>query len=239
MSKRGMPDGLSVRAQQFLLRWRGVGHRVVGSFPDTPEWAQDVVQSYAREFGGLVFPILGGELEGWIRLGVRSGKVWAASPTEWVFTCAEPEFVQCGLVRRLDGYFGVSWSGEFLPWHSDIRRLIESSAIWEELVGWSRVALLEGKPSDVVSSLGSLAVAPESASAETSWWMGDEVAVYAEPYLTYLPEGVSRIHVMAAGERPGYEVRKALEKTTARRFRELTLLGADSIGEPGACPFGG
>ncbi|MFE4821531.1 hypothetical protein ACFRFU_34830 [Streptomyces sp. NPDC056704] len=198
----------------------------------------DVVLSHEREFGGISFPILGGELQGWIRLGIKSGKVRPSSAGEWMFNFAEPQFVQCGLVCRVDGYFGVSWSDEFLPWHADVRHLIETSAIWADLAGWRKSALCDGNPSDVLDALKGLSREDCASSRETSWWLGDAVAVYIEPHFTYLPDGSFRIHLMTSDSESDRRVKRTLEEVRQSGVDLLVRSQNDLVVRPEECPFG-
>lgn len=238
MDGSGWPDNLSERSKKFLGRY---GRRVDSTsdvMSRAPGWALDALNKFESEYGGIAFPVLGGELQGWLRLGVRSGRVWRASSDEWIFNCAEPQFLQCGLVCRMDGYFGVSWSGEFLPWHASVRQLIEASAIWSGLVGWTQVAYCEGNPEHVVSVLGGLRGVSVASSAQTAWWLGDGLAVYSEPYLTYAQNRVRRVRVLAADRLDGQEIRQLIsagERESGYSFREY--LKAEAIEEPSKSPF--
>jgi hypothetical protein len=185
-----------------------------------PAWAKDVLFEYEAKYGGTAFPVLGGELQGWLRLGVQSGKVWESSRDEWIFSCAQPQFVQCAIVCRMDGYLGVSWSGEFLPWHASVRQLIEAGAIWSHFEGWRRAAYCEGSPESVVSALGELRKISTASSAETAWWRGEGIAVYSEPYLTYAGQGIRRVHVLVADHSSTQRVRQVVfDKQRSGRYR--------------------
>ncbi|MFI7293181.1 hypothetical protein [Streptomyces sp. NPDC050121] len=243
-----MVEDLTPRGRRFLDSWgRRAPRGVVDASTELPAELRGVMVSHERRFGGLSFPILGGELEGWIRLGMKTGKARLSSSGAWMFNFAEPQFVQCGLVCREDGHFGVSWSGEFLPWHADVRHLIEASAVWADLIGWQRPALCEGTPQDVPAVLAALAdlaavgeLSPEGpASSElTSWWLGDGVAVYSEPYITYLPEGARRIHVITAAAREGLRIREALQEAEKSATGGLRVRSVDEyVGDPTDYPF--
>lgn len=236
-----MVNKLTPKARSFLEVWGKRISRPVPTIPfDAPGYVRDVILSHEQEFGGISFPVQGGELQGWMRLGVKSGKPWQSGGGEWIFNFAEPQFVQCGLVCRADGYFGVSWSGEFLPWHSDVFRLVESSAIWVDLVGWRRLALCDGNPGDVLDALGDLSELSEvecASSRETSWWLSGDVAVHIEPHLTYLPEGSSRIHVMTSDMEVGHRVNRVLE-SVRKSGSDLMVRSQDGIvSAPEECPF--
>ncbi|GHC78888.1 hypothetical protein GCM10007079_16540 [Nocardiopsis terrae] len=203
---------------------------------DAHEPEKSILASHERDFGGIAFPILGGELQGWVRLGVKSGRVRTTGSGERIFNFADPQFVQCGLVCRMDGRFGVSWGSEFLPWHADVYRLIESSAVWASLAGWKRSALCDGDPSVVLGSfLGSRD--EESASPESYWFLGADVAVYVEPHLTYLPEGSSRIHVLTSNWESNLNARKILEELDSGGERFLVRYLDSIVERPGECPF--
>lgn len=205
-----------------------------------PDYVRDAILYHEQEFGGISLPVQGGELQGWMRLGVKSGKSWRSDAGEWIFNFAEPQFVQCGLVCRVDGYFGVSWSGEFLPWHADVCHLIESSAIWADLVGWRRSALCDGNPSDVLAALDDLNGLSEvefASSRETSWWLGGDVAVHIEPHLTYLPEGSSRIHVMTSDSEVDRRVKRALEAARKSGTDLIVRPQEGLVAAPEKCPF--
>lgn len=206
---------LTPKAHCFLDLWGKRVLRPASVIPfGAPRRVRDVILSHEREFGGISFPVQGSELQGWIRLGVKSGKPWQSGAGEWIFNFAEPQFVQCGLVCREDGYFGASWAGEFLPWHADVYRLVESSAIWADLIGWQRSALCDGNASDALETLGDLNGLSKvecASSRETSWWLGRGVAVYVEPHLTYLPDDSSRIHVMTSDSEVDRRVKRALD----------------------------
>ncbi|MFF6986032.1 hypothetical protein [Streptomyces sp. NPDC010273] len=207
---------------------------------EVPGYVKNVIISHEEEFGGISFPVQGGELQGWMRLGVKSGKPWRSDSGEWIFNFAEPQFVQCALVCRADGYFGVSWSGEFLPWHGDVCRLIESSAIWADLAGWRRSALCDGNPSDVLDALGGLTELSEvewASSRETSWKLGDGVAVYVEPHLTYLPEGSSRIHLVTSDLKIDQQVKQALQAARKPGIDLTMRLQEGIVMAPEECPF--
>ncbi|MEW2505941.1 hypothetical protein AB0878_36310 [Amycolatopsis sp. NPDC047767] len=232
---------MTPKARDFLNFW---GKRILRPVPvisfDAPDYVRDAVLSQEQEFGGISFPVQGGELQGWIRLGVKSGKPWRTSADEWIFNFAEPQFVQCGLVCRVDGYFGVSWSGEFLPWHADVCRLIESSAIWADLIGWRKSALCDGIPRDVLntlSDLNGLSEAESASSREASWWLGDDTAVYIEPHLTYFPGGSSRIHVMTSDAEVDQRVKRELEAAGKAGTDLLVRLQEGLVATPEECPF--
>lgn len=233
-----MSYDLTPKALNFLNIWGKRFPRPRSTVPFcSPEWVRDVVLSHEREFGGVSFPVLGGELQGWIRLGIKSGKVRSSSSGELIFNFAEPQFVQCGLVCRADGYFGVSWSGEFLPWHADVCRLIESSSVWADLAGWRKSALCEGDPSDVLSAIKDLSKEDRASSRETFWWLGDDVAVYCEPHLTYIPEGSFRIHVLTANWEADWRVKRTLEKVGNPKTNLTTRPSDDLVAVPEECPF--
>lgn len=232
---------LTPKARGFLDTWGKRISRPVPIIPlDIPGCVRDVILSLEQEFGGISFPVQGGELEGWMRLGVKSGKPWRSGAGEWIFNFAEPQFVQCGLVCRADGYFGVSWSGEFLPWHADVCHLIESSAIWVDLAGWRRSALCNGNPSDVLDALGDMNGLSETecaSSRETSWWLGGNAAVHIEPHLTYLPEGSSRIHVMTSDSEIDQRVKQTLEAARKSGIDVIVRSQEGFVAAPEECPF--
>ncbi|MES0837786.1 hypothetical protein [Nocardiopsis tropica] len=196
-----------------------------------------VLYSHERNFGGMVFPILGGELQGWIRLGVKSGKVRTTGAGERIFNFADPQFVQCGLVCRMDGYFGVSWTDEFLPWHADVYRLIESSAVWSNFLGWRKSALCDGDPRAVLRVFRDIYEEECTSSRETSWWLGDGIAIYFEPHLSYFPEKSFRIHVLALDRESDLRVKRVLGKAGEREGGLFVRYLGGVVGGPGECPF--
>ncbi len=233
-----MVSGLTPRARAFLDTWGRRSPRIAPVVASgSPEWARQVVLAHEEEFGGLLFPVLGGELSGWIRLGTRTSRIRTSSAGELIFNFAEPQFVQCGLVCRVDGYFGVSWSEEFLPWHADARRLIESSAMWAGLVGWRTSALCDGKPDDALAVLRGLHPEECGSSRETAWWRGDDIAVHVEPHLTYLPEGSSRVHVLTSGSEADRRVKRALEEAAKAGADLLVRPQNGSVAAPEESPF--
>ncbi len=233
-----MIDGLTPRALEFLtMRGRKFLRSATDLLRHSDESAEAVVLSHEREFGGISFPVLGGELEGWIRLGVKSGKIWLSSAGEQVFNFAEPEFVQCGLLCRVDGYFGVSWSREFLPWHASVRHLIEASAVWGDLTGWRKSALCDGDPAAVLNAVNDLSRDDFASSRETSWWMGGDVAIYLEPHLTYIPKNSFRIHVLASSSESDRRVKKSLGRIGQSRADLSVRLLDDIVPSPSECPF--
>lgn len=237
MDTSSWPEGISLQSRVFLDRFGRHASRRTDVGAHAPVWAKDTLLEYEAKYGGTAFPILGGELQGWLRLGVQSGKIWESSPDEWIFGCAEQQFIQCAIVRRMDGYLGVSWSGEFLPWHAGVRQLIEVGAIWSHVVGWRRAAYCEGSPEGVISTLGELRKVSTASSAETAWWRGDGVAVYSEPYLTYARQGIRRVHVLVADHSHAQTVRQVVsDKQQSGRYRFVEQVEGMVEG-PGEYPF--
>ncbi|MEU4800797.1 hypothetical protein [Actinosynnema sp. NPDC023587] len=236
-----LPD-LTPGAHHFLATWGKRLVRPVAVIPSyVPDHVRDAIVSHEQEFGGIAFPVLGGELEGWLECGVKSRKPWRSGAGEWVFHFADPQFVQCALVCRADGCFGVSWSEEFLPWHADARGLIEASALWADLIGWRKSTLRDGDPNEVLNALdgvGSLVKAEYASSRETSWWLGDGVALYVEPYLTHLPEGATRVHVMTSDPEAHQRVMRALEAVRKPGVDLMAWPVEGCVLAPEECPFG-
>ena len=221
-------DGLSSRAQKFViekcLRVPLGSSAPLLSAPDS--FGPDILD-FQNSYGGVILPVLGGELRGWVRLGVRTGKVSVTPEGERIYNCAQPQFAQCGLYCREDGWFGVSWSGEFLPWHSSISQLIESAAVWSSLHGWTVWSLTGEDPERIAAEVEGVDLDSVASCSVTRWWIGENIAVYSEPYLTYSGTRV-RISVRNRSDLTGIANRVSLEKKPLR----MNISSIESLSPP-------
>lgn len=185
-------DGLSERAQRFFsanaVREAGT---VLDSVADA--WGREeaegaslavLLDTLNSRYGGLRVPVLGGQLEGMIRLGFsgRPDSVWEGSGL-LMARFAEHDTAQCALVVASDGRFGCSWAGEFSPLFESLEAMFEDVAVWGSLRGWRYVAEGDFPADEVCRVLGDMESDPVANGWLARWWFGQGLAVSAAAYL--------------------------------------------------------
>lgn len=218
---------LSERAQRFFAANRSTyapppfridASSSLSKSPDLGEFAA-YLEPFNLIYAGLRFPVLGGQLTGEMRLGLQgSNNVWRASSEILLARMAAHDTAQCALVLSADGRFGCSWTGEFTPLFDSIGLMMEDTAVWGGLQGWSYVAFLDVLVEDVLGVLGALSMDPSASGNLSQWWFGEDVAVSVSPYLN-----------PARGDNPCTTILAKSALAVAELRRKLDGVGFDGI----------
>jgi hypothetical protein len=169
-------------------------------------------RQYAREYGGLRFAVPGGVLEGELWLAARQPGV-LVRPTldgSYMFLAADHSDAQCAFMISASGAFGCSWSGEFGKLFDSVEQLLECISLWHSVIGWTYVTVFSGTPEVVVATLGDLEADEYAAGSTAGWWLGTDVAVVVEPYLTPTASETPQVTVLARDERVSALARERL-----------------------------
>jgi hypothetical protein len=180
---------------------------------------------------GVAVPVLGGDLFGWYCVGAGEPGGWTTADGIAVSRFGEHSDAQCALVTAADGRVGVSWSGEFLPRYSDLRHLLEASALWASFVGWAYADVARVEPEQVIDALPGSRLAPEASGAYVRWWRGPDHAVYAEPRLTETAGKIATVSVLARTGDHARALRETLRSAVAGERPETFTATIARIGE--------
>jgi hypothetical protein len=214
---------LSDRAAEFV-RTQGA----LLSVDQRPAWArpthadsvvvgarEDLVtraRQYASEYGGLRFAVPGGVLEGQLWLAARRPGVVvrAAADGTYMFLAADHSDAQCALMISESGAFGCSWTDEFGKLFDSVEHMLECVALWHAFTGWTYVTVFGGAPEEVMATLEGLEADESAAGSTAGWWVGTDVAVVVEPYLTPTASPTPQVTVLARDEEVAALVRRRL-----------------------------
>jgi hypothetical protein len=108
------------------------------------------------------------------------------------------------------GAFGCSWSDEFGKLFDSVEHMLECIALWHAFTGWTYVTVFGGTPEEVVATLGGLEADESAAGSTAGWWLGTDVAVVVEPYLTPTVSRRPQVTVLARDEAVAAVVRQRL-----------------------------
>ncbi len=169
-------------------------------------------RSYASEYGGLRFVVPGGVLTGQLWLAARRPGVFvqAAADGTYMFLAADHSDAQCAFMISETGAFGCSWTDEFGKLFDSVEHMIECIALWHAFTGWTYVTVFGGTPEAVVETLGGLEADESAAGSTAGWWLGTDVAVVVEPYLTPTASRTPQVTVLARDEQVAALVRRRL-----------------------------
>jgi len=146
--------------------------------------AAHLASQFNAQYEGTAFPVLGGQLEGKIRLGVRgSGWIWRTDDGVVVYRAADHDSAQCAMVLSAEGVFGCSWIGEFTPLFDSLDLLLEHCAAWLEVQGWHHAAVLDTDPATVVSLFPEVTIDNRASGRLAQWWAHADVHIVAAPSL--------------------------------------------------------
>lgn len=160
---------------------------------------------------GLVFPMYGGDLRGWCRIGAFNPAVQHASNGPSMIRVAEHSSAQCALVMALDGRVGVSWTGEFLTRYSHLTHVLESAAVWADVLGWQYADAIHSDPEAVLRVLPDARLIAEASGEHVRWWHGDGYAIYSEIQLTASPGSLPMTLILAQDGRRSAALREPLQ----------------------------
>lgn len=227
-----MSTGLSERASQFIHEHgTGVGragfgmadlglmfptlrrdpHLVAAMDPGLVALLPTVVD-FERTYGDLTIPVVGGPLEGEIRLGVHGlDPVWRASDGRLVYRGARHPTVQCTLLLDADGRFGTAWRDEFNVMLDSVELVLEQAAAWAALHGWSHSAIVTGaEVADVVRAVGGLSLDGDASGELSQWWSSDDFVAVSSYGLNGRGRDPASIHLVARATVQARELRAAL-----------------------------
>ncbi|MEV6283249.1 hypothetical protein [Kribbella sp. NPDC051770] len=172
----------------------------------------DRARQYASEYGGLRFSVPGGVLEGQLWLAARRPGVLVRAVTDgsFMFLAADHSDAQCAFMISASGAFGCSWSGEFGQLFDSVEHMLECIALWHAFTGWTYVTVFSGTPGAVVATLGALEADESAAGSTTGWWLGTDVVVVAEPYLTPTASKTPQVTVLARDAQVAALIRQRL-----------------------------
>ena len=136
------------------------------------------------DWGGVAVPVLGGPLEGSLRLGVCGpDPMWRTEAGEVVFRGAEGDALQCALVIDSQGVGGCSWSGEFSPLFDSCELMFEHGAAWLDVQGWRYASIVGAEPSAVAEQFTDMEIDRVASARLATWWIAPGVRVSSTPYL--------------------------------------------------------
>lgn len=175
------------------------GRKTSDAIETTVEAAENAIVGGALR--GLVFPIHGGDLRGWCRVGALKPVMMRASNGPSIIKVAEHNDAQCAIVMAIDGRIGVSWSGEFLPRYSHMTHMIESAAVWSMLLGWYHADAVRSEPEKVLRFLPRSRLIAEASGEHIRWWLGEDCVIYSETQLTAGPGTLPTVVVLAQDDK--------------------------------------
>ena len=190
-------------------------------------------REYARQYGGLRFSVPGGVLEGQLWLAARQPGVLIHQTAEgsYTFLAADHDDAQCAFVISESGAFGCSWSDEFGKLFDSVEHMLECICLWNHFIGWKYVSVFDGVPDEVVATLGGLKPDDLAAGSTSNWWLGTDVAVVVEPYLTPTASKTSQVTVLA---RDGHAAALVKQKLADLATVQSGLIAASLRSEVGA-----
>lgn len=227
-----MSTGLSERATQFVREHgtrdvrAGFGmadrghmfpalrrdpHLVAAMDPAFAALLPTVVE-FERTYGGLTVPVVGGPLEGEIRLGVHGlDPVWRASDGRLVYRGVSHPTAQCTLLFDSDGRFGTAWRDEFNVMLDSVELVLEQAAAWAALHGWSHSAIVTGaEVAEVVRAVGGLSLDGDASGELSQWWSSDDLVAVSSYALNGRGRAPASIHLVARAAAQAREIRAAL-----------------------------
>lgn len=227
-----MSTGLSERARQFIQE-HGTGaarasfgmadlglmfptlrrdpHLVAAMDPAFVALLPTVVE-FERTYGGLTVPVVGGSLEGEIRLGLHGvDPVWRASDGRLVYRGARHPTAQCTLLFDSNGRFGTAWHDEFNVMLDSVELVLEQAAAWAALHGWSHSAIVTGaEVAEVVRAVGGLSLDGDASGELSQWWSSDDLVAVSSYGLDGRGRAPASIHLVARAAAQAREIRAAI-----------------------------
>lgn len=165
-------------------------------------------------YGGLEFTVADGALAGRIGVGsAPSPRAWRYAHQEYALRVARHDVLQCALALSSTGRIGSSWDFDFWPLFDSMEHVIENAAMWNEVRGWSFVAVAECPPEVILSQLAETPLAlDETASGDLAqWWFSRECAVCVERFLNPNRSNLPQVSVLARTNSAGAHVKSLLQ----------------------------